>query len=206
MHRKILFVVLLALVLSTSAAWALSPMERTWDCSEWEVTEVGPAVSSIVDDGCEVKISGTPYTLYSVIQFPKEARYFQEWDVKLESRLDRGALGISIGNDRSGLIFQVSDRNEAEILLYRGDQKITSKMAKTFRSKGKDYVLRLVYDTEDKHCVFSVNDKVIYDIYPKEWPNLPMTSIVQRLAVTTTLPEDRSNASVLHKKIHVLAR
>lgn len=201
-----LSIILMVLLVFCPVAMALSPIDKVWECSEWNASDVGPAHCVPCEEGLQVHISGPPYTLYSAVQFPGKARYYHEWNVELESSLDCGAFGIAIGNAATGLIFQVSDRKVAEVLFYRDQQSIQPKLSKTFRTQGNDYVLKVRYDAQKKHCSFSVNDDEIFNFCAKEMPGLPMTSSVRRVAVTTSTVKGKRTASVLHKRVWVLAR
>lgn len=205
MRKAFIAAVFINLIMIYSSAMAACCVDQTWQCSQWTVSDVGRASCSLVEEGCKVHIEGKPYTLYSVVKFPGKARYFQEWDVELDSRLEQGALGIAIGNERTGLIFQVSDRNVAEVLFYSESQTIKPKLSKSFRAKSKDFLLRLNYDSNEGHCIFRVNDEKIFDFYPGKISGLPMTSNVKQVAVTTTLPKGRKSAQALHKTVKVQA-
>ncbi len=206
-----MMVLLLALLLimnplAGNPAYAAEPVEGILDCSAWNVRNVGPARCEVVEDGCRVDIRDKPYTLYSTIRLPRRARYLLKWDIKLDTRLEKGAVGLALGNDHSGLIFRIRDDGHAEVLSYRKGQENRLRLTRVMDKPGSDLCLDLTYNIREKRCVFKVNDEVAFDFCTREINGVHMASSVKRVAVTTSLPGDRGgSASALHRKVHVRA-
>lgn len=209
MGRYLLVCIFLVIFGSTSVCFpgeAVTPIDKVWKCAEWQISSEGPVHCSIVEEGCQIRISGEPYTLYSLIRFPFSARYCLNWDAKLESRLDHGALGLALGNENSGLIFQVTEENVAEVRSYRNGRTSKPRLSRSFHSEGREYKLEVIYDIRNGRCGFAVNGESIFDFSPRDTPNLSMTSSVRQVAVITSLDKGNRMALALHKSVGIQAR
>ena len=208
-HCFTLFILSLFISIGTffsGPASAATPFNVAFDCDVWTVEDMGPARCRIVDEGCRISISGNPFTLYSAVKLPRRTRYLLNWNVGLETTLEAGAAGLALGNDYSGLIFQVRKGGFAEILSYLEGQDPRVKMSRKLKTKGPEYSLDVAVDIAGKQVDFTVNGDEVFSVSSREGGDLHIPSSIKNLAVTTRIPNDgEAEALALHRKVRIRA-